>query len=54
MACPGVLIPFIPDSFKGTMSSEEICTIMDKAIKNHYPNAQVKQIPVANGGRRKC
>ncbi len=32
------------------MSSEEICTIMDKAIRNHYPDAQVKQIPVADGG----
>lgn len=43
-------ILLIPDSFKGTMSSEEICSIMDKAIKNHYPDAQVKQIPVADGG----
>jgi glycerate kinase len=40
----------IPDSFKGTMSSEEICSIMDKAIKKHYPDALVKQIPVADGG----
>jgi len=43
-------ILLIPDSFKGTMSSEEICSIMDKAIKNHYPEALVKQIPVADGG----
>ncbi|HKL58266.1 MAG TPA: glycerate kinase [Sphaerochaeta sp.] len=43
-------ILLIPDSFKGTMSSEEICAIMDKAIKAHYPDAQVKQIPVADGG----
>lgn len=43
-------ILLIPDSFKGTMSSEEICSIMDKAIKVHYPDAKVKQIPVADGG----
>lgn len=43
-------ILLIPDSFKGTMSSEEICAIMDKAIKVHYPDALVKQIPVADGG----
>ncbi|MDT4761315.1 glycerate kinase [Sphaerochaeta sp. PS] len=43
-------ILLIPDSFKGTMSSEEICSIMDRAIKIHYPDAMVKQIPVADGG----
>ncbi len=43
-------ILLIPDSFKGTMSSEEICAIMDRAIRAHYPDAQVKQIPVADGG----
>lgn len=32
------------------MSSEEICAIMDRAIKGHYPEALVKQIPVADGG----
>ncbi len=40
----------IPDSFKGTMSSEEICSIMDKAIRNNYPDANILSIPVADGG----
>lgn len=40
----------IPDSFKGTMSSEEICSIMEKAILNNYPDAKVISIPVADGG----
>ncbi len=40
----------IPDSFKGTMSSEEICSIMEKAILNNYPDANVISIPVADGG----
>lgn len=40
----------IPDSFKGTMSSAEICAIMQTSILHHYPNAQVVSIPVADGG----
>ncbi|NCC63343.1 MAG: glycerate kinase [Spirochaetia bacterium] len=43
-------ILLIPDSFKGTMSSEQICSIMDRAIKRHYPQAKVTSIPVADGG----
>lgn len=40
----------IPDSFKGTMSSSEICEIMEKAIKANDPEAAVISIPVADGG----
>jgi hypothetical protein len=40
----------IPDSFKGTLSSTEICSIMSNCIKKHYPDAQVVSIPVADGG----
>lgn len=40
----------IPDSFKGTLSSAEICSVMSKAILAHYPQAQVASIPVADGG----
>ncbi len=40
----------IPDSFKGTMSSSEICEIMKKAIYAYYPEAEVIGIPVADGG----
>lgn len=40
----------IPDSFKGTMSSSEICEIMEKAIHAYYPQAEVLSIPVADGG----
>lgn len=40
----------IPDSFKGTMSSEEICTVMGEVIRRHYPAAEVVSIPVADGG----
>lgn len=40
----------IPDSFKGTMSSAEVCNIMADAIKKYYPKAQILKIPVADGG----
>ncbi len=39
-----------PDSFKGTMSSIKICTIMESKIKRHFPQAQIVKIPVADGG----
>lgn len=40
----------IPDSFKGTMSSSEICQIMRSVILEHYPDCEVVSIPVADGG----
>ena len=40
----------IPDSFKGTLSSKEICSIIQKSINSHYPHCQVVSIPVADGG----
>ncbi|MEM1485713.1 glycerate kinase [Oscillospiraceae bacterium PP1C4] len=43
-------IILIPDSFKGTMSSGEICDIMEHSIKKTYPSAEVISIPVADGG----
>lgn len=43
-------IVLIPDSFKGTMSSAEICAIMAGQIKAHEPDAEIISIPVADGG----
>ena len=40
----------IPDSFKGTLSSMEICTIMEREIKRHFPCCEICSIPVADGG----
>ena len=40
----------IPDSFKGTMSSAEICSIMKKEILKFYPQCEIISIPVADGG----
>lgn len=40
----------IPDSFKGTLSSEIICGIMSQEVKKHFVDCQVVSIPVADGG----
>ena len=40
----------VPDSFKGTMSSTEICAIMSRQILARYPRANITSIPVADGG----
>lgn len=40
----------IPDSFKGTLSSAQICGIVKEKIDVHYPGSQVVSIPVADGG----
>ena len=43
-------ILLMPDSFKGTMSSREICAIMVQEIAKWYPDVPVRAIPVADGG----
>lgn len=43
-------IILIPDSFKGTMDSAEICLLMKKSVEMHYPTAQILSFPVADGG----
>ena len=39
-----------PDSFKGTISSPEICRIIGKKIKDLIPEAEIVAIPIADGG----
>jgi len=43
-------IVFAPDSFKGTMSSIEVCDIMDKAFRTIKPDVETVKIPIADGG----
>lgn len=40
----------VPDSFKGTLSSEEICAILQEEILRVKPNAEALAFPVADGG----
>ena len=40
----------IPDSFKGTLTSIEICNLAEKSINKIFPNSEVITIPIADGG----
>lgn len=40
----------VSDSFKGTVSSREICAIAQRVILRHFPACEVVCIPVADGG----
>lgn len=40
----------IPDSFKGTLSSTEICGILSQAAARFFPEAELLSVPVADGG----
>lgn len=43
-------IVLIPDSFKGTLSSKQICEIVSAEITQQFPNCEIISIPVADGG----
>ena len=43
-------IVIIPDSFKGSASSMEVCNCIEKGILKVFKNAEIKKIPVADGG----
>ena len=43
-------IIIVPDSFKGTMTSSDVCGIAEDEIRRVYPDIQIVSIPVADGG----
>lgn len=43
-------VVLIPDSFKGTLSSSEICDILSQKIKDYFPACRIEALPVADGG----
>jgi glycerate kinase len=43
-------IVLIPDSFKGTLNSKDICNIIAKSINKYFPECEIISIPVADGG----
>lgn len=43
-------IVLIPDSFKGTLSSTQICEIISGEIKRQFSDCEIISIPVADGG----
>ena len=40
----------IPDSYKGTLSSIQICNVMEAAVKKHFPFCETIKVPIADGG----
>ncbi len=38
------------DSYKGTISAERVCEIVSENVKKHIPDAEVKAVPMADGG----
>lgn len=40
----------IPDSFKGTLSATAVCDAIEAGIRTVLPNADIRKIPVADGG----
>lgn len=43
-------ILIIPDSFKGTLTSKQICSIIKERVDVHFPSAEAIMLPVADGG----
>ena len=41
---------FAPDSFKGSLSALKICGILERAAARHFPDAEIRSVPVADGG----
>lgn len=39
-----------PDSFKGTLEAQEICSIISKVVYQYIPQAEITCIPMADGG----
>lgn len=43
-------ILLVPDSFKGTLSSRQVCRLMAEQLKRFFPDAKLRSLPVADGG----
>lgn len=43
-----------PDSFKGTLTSSEVCDIIESALRNRILDCNVIKLPAADGGEGLC
>jgi glycerate kinase len=43
-------IVLAPDSFKGSMTAKEACVAMEEGIRRVLPDAEIVQVPMADGG----
>lgn len=39
-----------PDSFKGSLSAIEICDIIAETARTHFPEIEIKKLPISDGG----
>src|SRR5437879_11143987 len=47
---PGMKIVVAPNSFKGSLSATEAAKAIARGVREVYPDAEVVEIPVADGG----
>lgn len=43
-------ILIIPDKFKGSLSSTQVCDVIEKGIKTILPESKITKLPLADGG----
>ena len=43
-------IILVPDSFKGSLTSGEVCDILAEVFGRYFPQAELVQVPLADGG----
>lgn len=43
-----------PDSFKGTLTAQEVCDIISQAFTDTIKNAEITKLPAADGGEGLC
>jgi len=43
-------IVIAPDSFKGSLTSSQVCAAIEKGVRKAYENADIVSIPIADGG----
>lgn len=43
-----------PDSFKGTLTAQEVCDIIGQAFTDTIKNAEISKLPAADGGEGLC
>ena len=39
-----------PDSFKGSLTAFEVCDIVERGILQVFPTAEIKKVPISDGG----
>jgi glycerate kinase len=43
-------ILLVPDSYKGTLSSRQVCEVLAGACRQFFPHAQIIELPASDGG----